>query len=186
MKRVRDFLRGQVVSYATPEFTVRQAAQFMTTKEVGAVPVLEKGRLVGIFTERDLLTRVVAHGLDPATTTVGEVMTKELVVAEADENYEAALEKMKDCNCRHLPVIDQNRLVGIISMRDLLLAQVTVKSSAIRMLDTVIQYKVPMSSGMTIVWKCMICGHHVQADEPPAHCPSCRAPREQFVLVEED
>jgi CBS domain-containing protein len=186
MKRVRDFLRGQVVSYATPDLTVRQAAQFMTTKEVGAVPVLEKGRLVGIFTERDLLTRVVAHGLDPATTTVGEVMTKELVVAEADENYETALEKMKDCNCRHLPVVDQDRLVGIISSRDLLLAQVTVKSSAIRMLDTVIQYKAPVSSGMAIVWKCMTCGHHVQGDQPPAHCPSCRASREQFVLVEED
>lgn len=186
MKRVRDFLRGEAVSYATPDLTVRQAAQYMTTKEVGAVPVLEKGRLVGIFTERDLLTRVVAYGLDPATTSVGEVMTKELVVAEADENYEAAVEKMKDCNCRHLPVVDQDRLVGIISMRDLLLAEITVKSSAIRMLDTVIQYKAPVSSGMAIVWKCLECGHHVQGDQPPAHCPSCRAPREQFVLVEED
>ncbi len=186
MKRVRDFLRGEEVFYAAPDLTVRQAAQYMTTKEVGAVPVLERGRLVGIFTERDLLTRVVAHGLDPATTRVGEVMTKELVVAEADEDYEAALEKMKDCNCRHLPVVEQHRLLGVVSMRDLLLAEITVKSSAIRMLDTVIQYKSPVSSGMAIVWKCMSCGHHAPGDQPPAHCPSCRAPREQFVLVEED
>ncbi len=186
MKRVKDFLRGEGVYYTAPDLTVRQAAQYMTTKEVGAVPVLEKGRLVGIFTERDLLTRVVAHGLDPATTRVGEVMTKELVVAEADENYEAALEKMKDCNCRHLPVVDQDRLLGVVSMRDLLLAEITVKSSAIRMLDTMIQYKSPVSSGMAIVWKCMSCGHHAPGDQPPAHCPSCRAPREQFVLVEED
>jgi len=186
MKRVKDFLRGETVSYATPDLTVRQAAQYMSSREVGAVPVLEMGRLVGIFTERDLLTRVVAHGLDPATTSVGEVMTKELVVAEADEDYEAALEKMKDCNCRHLPVVDEDRLVGIISMRDLLLAEITVKSSAIRMLDSVIQYKSPVSSGMAIVWKCMGCGHHVQGDSPPAQCPGCRAPREQFVLVEED
>ena len=186
MKRVRDFLRGEGVFYAAPDLTVRQAAQYMTTKEVGAVPVLEKGRLVGIFTERDLLTRVVAYGLDPATTRVGEVMTKELVVAEADEDYEAALEKMKDCNCRHLPVVDQHRLLGVVSMRDLLLAEITVKSSAIRMLDTMIQYKSPVSSGMAIVWKCMSCGHHAPGDQPPANCPSCRAPREQFVLVEED
>lgn len=186
MKRVRDFLRGEGVFYSAPDLTVRQAAQYMTTKGVGALPVLEKGRLVGIFTERDLLTRVVAHGLDPATTTVAEVMTKELVVADADEHYEAALEKMKDCNCRHLPIIDEDRLLGVVSMRDLLLAEITVKSSAIRMLDTLIQYKAPVSSGMAIVWKCMSCGHHVQRDQPPARCPSCRGPREQFVLVEED
>ena len=186
MKQVRDFLRGGEVFYATPDLTVRQAAQYMTTKEVGAVPVLEKGRLVGIFTERDLLTRVVAHGLDPATMSVGEVMTKELVVAKADDDYEAALEKMKDCNCRHLPVVDQDRLVGVVSMRDLLLAEITVKTGAIRMLDTVIQYKSPVSSRMAIVWKCLGCGHHVQGDQPPARCPGCRVSREQFVLVEED
>ncbi len=186
MKLVRDFLRGEEVYYTAPDLTVRQAAQYMTTKGVGAVPVLEKGRLVGIFTERDLLTRVVAHGMDPATTRVGEVMTKELVVAEADENYEAALVKMKDCNCRHLPVVDRDRLLGVVSMRNLLLAEITVKSSAIRMLDTVIQYKAPVSSGMAIVWKCMTCGHHIPGDQPPPHCPSCRAPKEQFVLVEED
>ena len=148
--------------------------------------LFRSGRLVGIFTERDLLTRVVAYGLDPATTSVGEVMTKELVVADVDDHYEAALEKMKDCNCRHLPVVENDRLVGVVSMRDLLLAEITVKNSAIRMLDTVIQYKTPVSSGMAIVWKCLSCGHHVQGDQPPARCPSCRAPREQFVLVEED
>jgi len=186
MKRVRDFLRGEEVFYATPDLTVRQAAQYMSTKEIGAVPVLEKGRLVGIFTERDLLTRVVAYGLDPATTSVGEVMTKELVVADAGDHYEVALEKMKDCNCRHLPVVEKDRLVGVVSMRDLLLAETTVKSSAIRMLDSVIQYKSPVSSGMAIVWKCLSCGHHVQGDQPPAHCPACRVSREQFVLVEED
>ena len=186
MKRVRNFLRGEEVFYTAPDLTVRQAAQYMTTRGVGAVPVLEKGRLVGIFTERDVLTRVVAYGLDPATTTVAEVMTKELVVADADEDYEAALEKMKDCNCRHLPVVDQDRLMGVVSMRDLLLAEITVKSSAIRMLDSLIKYKAPVSSGMAIVWKCLNCGHHAQGDQPPTHCPGCRVPREQFVLVEED
>ncbi|MGH7411329.1 MAG: CBS domain-containing protein [Candidatus Methylomirabilis sp.] len=186
MKQVRDFLQGEEVFYVSPALTVRQAAQYMSTKGIGAVPVLEKGRLVGIFTERDLLTRVVAYGLDPATTLVEEVMTKELVVADADDHYEAALEKMKDCNCRHLPVVEKDRLVGVVSMRDLLLAEITVKSSAIRMLDSVIQYKSPVSSGMAIVWKCLSCGHHVQGDQPPAHCPACRASREQFVLIEED
>jgi CBS domain-containing protein len=186
MKRVKDFIRGKQVFYSAPDLTIRQAAQYMSTREIGAVPVLEKGRLVGIFSERDLLSKVVAHGLDPATTTVGEVMTKELVVADADETYEAALQKMKDCNCRHLPVVDRDRLVGVVSMRDLLLAEITVKAGAMRMLDTVIKYKAPVSSGMAIVWKCLNCGHHVQGDQPPASCPSCRVSREQFVLVEED
>jgi CBS domain-containing protein len=185
-KRVRDFVRGQGIFYATPDLTVRQAAQYMTAKEIGALPVLENGRLVGIFTERDLTTRVVAVGLDPATTTVGEVMTRELVVAEADEDYQTALERMKDCNCRHLPVVERDRLVGVVSMRDLLLAEITVTSSAIRLLDSVIQYRAPVSSGMAIVWKCLNCGHHAPGDQPPATCPDCQAPREQFVLVEED
>jgi rubrerythrin len=113
-------------------------------------------------------------------------MTKELVLAEADEHYEVALQRMKDCNCRHLPVVENDRLVGVVSLRDLLLAEITVKSSAIRMLDTMIQYKAPVSSGMAIVWKCLNCGHHVQGAQPPSQCPSCRVTREQFVLVEED
>lgn len=186
MKRIKNFLRGKEVFYVAPDLTVRQAAQYMTTKGVGAVPVLKKGRLVGMFSERDLLTKVVAYGLDPATTTVEEAMTKELVVAEAAEDYDTALEKMKDGNCRHLPVVDQDRLLGVVSMRDLLLIDITVKTSAIRMLDSLIKFKSAVSSGMAIVWKCLNCGHHAQGEQPPAHCPACRVSREQFVLVEED
>ncbi|MGH7376943.1 MAG: CBS domain-containing protein, partial [Candidatus Methylomirabilales bacterium] len=94
----------------------------------------------GIFSERDLMSRVVARGLDPKTTPIGQVMTKEILVGEADEAVETALAKMKQKNIRHLPVIDGNQLIGMASLPDLLLLEVTLKDEEIRLLNAYIHY----------------------------------------------
>ena len=81
---------------------------------------LDSGRLVGIFSERDVMRRVVAAGLNPEKTTVANVMTKDLVVGKPTDDINAALQKMHALGCRHLPVVDSGNLVGMVSLRDLL------------------------------------------------------------------
>ena len=99
--------------------TVRQAAELMAERRVGAILVTNSGRLEGIFTERDLAIRVVAKGRDPSTTKLGDVMTKNPDVLAPDDPADSALERMRAGDYRHLPVVDGHRLVGIVSIRDL-------------------------------------------------------------------
>jgi len=94
--------------------------RIMTTRNVGIVSVLDGDRLVGVFSERDVVQRVVDHGLDPVRTPVGSVMTTELIVAEADEDYQSAMRKMDQANIRHLPVVSEGRLLSMLSIRDLM------------------------------------------------------------------
>ncbi|MGQ0664405.1 MAG: CBS domain-containing protein [Pseudomonadota bacterium] len=101
------------------EATVREAATLMDRRRVGAVLVVEGGRLIGIFTERDAITRVVAAGRDPDRTRLREVMTADPDTVSADDPASHALRMMSDRGYRHLPVVAGERLVGIVSVRDL-------------------------------------------------------------------
>jgi len=92
----------------------------MSEHGVGAIPILEGETLVGIFSERDLMTRVVVRGRDPAATRVEKVMTREVVTATFSESTRHCEEKMRRAGCRHLPVLAEGRLLAMLSMRDLL------------------------------------------------------------------
>ena len=120
--------------------SVRDAARAMTEHHIGAVPVVDSGRVVGIFSERDVMGRVVAAGLDPQQTTVDEVMSTELVVADIAEGYEACLARMQQARVRHLIVLDSGRLAGILSLRDLLAADIDEKEEAITLLNAYLHY----------------------------------------------
>jgi CBS domain-containing protein len=115
--------------------TVQAAAEFMAENNIGAVPVMDGSRLVGIFSERDVINRVIAKKLAPAAVRVRDVMTKTIVVAESDETHEDCLRKMKQANCRHLPVVEGENLLGVISLRDLLQVEITEKDDEIEFLN---------------------------------------------------
>lgn len=120
------------------ETTVLEAARLMSKMRIGAVAVVEQDRLCGIFTERDLLTRVVAEGKDPRTTRVGEVMTADAETAYDDMSFGDALRVMVDRHIRHLPVIDNERRVrGMLSVRNVLQHRVEDLSNQ---LDSVMNY----------------------------------------------
>jgi CBS domain-containing protein len=114
--------------------TVQAAAEYMARNNIGAVPVMEGTRLVGIFSERDVINRVVAKNLSPTLTKVSDVMTTNIIVADVDETHDDCLKKMKQANCRHLPVVDGQTLVGMISLRDLLDVDIHEKDDAIHFL----------------------------------------------------
>ena len=118
-----DLLKIASVPAATvsPESTVYDAVKLMNEQRVGAVAVADGGLLAGIFTERDLMIRVVLDGRDPKKTSVGEVMTPECISAKKDMSMGEALLIMTDKHFRHLPVVDEdNKVLGLLSIRNLL------------------------------------------------------------------
>ena len=120
MKHISEIIEGRPLYHAESAETVRQVARRMTDWNVGAIAVVDGDKLVGVFSERDIMARVVAAGLDPDGTTVANVMTRDLIVGDPAEDVPAALQKMHSVNCRHLPVVKSGHLVGMISLRDLL------------------------------------------------------------------
>lgn len=115
--KVRDLVEPRKLVMATPEVSVAKAARMMKKSKVGAVMVVEKGRLVGIFTERDAVYRVMALGLEPDKTLLGEVMTREPKTVEPNQPFGYALLLMHENGFRHAPVIEDGRPVGVVSAR---------------------------------------------------------------------
>ncbi len=142
-QKVGDILKGKELTVVRREQSVWDVARLMVTKNIGAVPVLDGDRLVGIFSERDLMTRVIVAGKYPQRTPVGEVMTRELVVAEAGESVESCLQKMQQINARHLPVVSGDKLIGMVSIRDLLQVGLEAKDDEIKHLTAYIHYIPP-------------------------------------------
>lgn len=120
MKQIAELIEGQILTVLDSDENVRAAARRMVERNIGAAAVVDEGKLSGIFSERDLMVRVVAQGLDPETTAVGDVMTRELVVIEPRADIDTALERMHSIGSRHLPVVEDGKLVGMLSIRDLL------------------------------------------------------------------
>jgi len=114
-----DVIKNQQLVCLSAETTVRAAAVLMAERRIAAILVTEGRRLTGIFTERDLTVRVVAAGLNPATTTLAEVMTRDPDTLGPDARAGEALDLMERHRYRHLPVVSGEEVVGIISIRDL-------------------------------------------------------------------
>jgi CBS domain-containing protein len=122
---VNDLLRSVLADKGHEVFTVPvgatalAAVEAMNVHRVGAVLIESDGETVGIFTERDVLTRVVARRRDPASTPVSEVMTREVAAVGPTVSVRDAMAIMTERRCRHLPVVDGGRLIGLISAGDL-------------------------------------------------------------------
>ena len=142
MKKLRDIMREGFLFAVRKDATVAEAARTMTEKNVGIVVVLENERLIGVFSERDAVQRVIDKGLDPATTAVGEVMTTDLVVADEDDDYQTAMRTMDRANIRHLPVVRKTQVVSMLSVRDLMRIDMQRMDAELRFLSEYL-YTVP-------------------------------------------
>ena len=117
--RISELMSSRVVSIE-PDATVSAAARLLRQANVGALPVCDmRRRLRGIVTDRDIVTRCVALGSDPEATPVREIMSRGIVTCAPDEPAQAAVSRMKTDQVRRLPVIDEGKLVGIVSLCDL-------------------------------------------------------------------
>jgi CBS domain-containing protein len=137
MPNVRELLakKGTVVVAVTPKNTVLHAAHLMNEKGIGGVVVLDDSRLAGIFTERDIMRRVVAAQRDPAATLVGDVMTSECLTISADLEISACRAMMSTRRIRHLPVMHDGGLVGMVTSGDILAFEVAAAEAQIEQLE---------------------------------------------------
>ena len=141
MKQIAELIEGRPLFHAESNENVREVARQMSERNIGAIAVLDSGRLVGVFSERDIMTRVVVPGLDADATLVSDVMTREIVVADPSEDVNDALQKMHSLGCRHLPVVEDGKnLVGMISLRDLLQVEGEVSRQRASFLSELVTY----------------------------------------------
>ena len=119
-RSVATLIAGQKILTVPKETTVRRAAMLMAVKRVGAIAVMRDGVLLGIFTERDALFRVLADGRDPVTTKLADVMTAKPHAIGPDRSFGYALHLMYEGGFRHVPVVENGRPIGMVSARDAL------------------------------------------------------------------
>jgi CBS domain-containing protein len=132
---IRDVIRDREPYSLRASASVLDAAQFMAQRKIGAVCVLdEEGKLIGVFSERDLLNRVVVPRTDPSTLKLGQVTSPLRAVINCDETPRQALERMEKIGSRHLPVVDGEKWVGMLSIRDLLRVELSEQGDELRLL----------------------------------------------------
>jgi len=124
MASVYELVKDRRIYFIEADRSVLEAARFMMEHNIGALPVLRDGDLIGMFSERDVMTRVVAGGRSPGTTKVFEVMTPNPRAVSPEETIENCLFIMREFGFRHIPIVEDRKLRGMISVRDLLLRDV--------------------------------------------------------------
>jgi len=132
---IRDVIQDREPYSLRASASVLEAAEFMAERKIGAVCVLnEEGKLIGVFSERDLLSRVVVLRRDAAAIRLGEVISELRAVIRCDETPHQALERMEKIGSRHLPVVDGEKFVGMLSIRDLLRVQLSEQGDELKLL----------------------------------------------------
>ena len=141
MVTIEKVVCGREPYFVRDTASALEAAEFMASRQVGAVCVLdENDRLCGIFSERDLLNRVVVKRLDPAKVTMRDVMSEVRAVIQCNETPHDALERMERVGSRHLPVVDGDRWVGMLSMRDIMRVELSEQGAEIQLLHEYISH----------------------------------------------
>jgi CBS domain-containing protein len=153
MANVRDMLRtkGHDIWSVTPETTVYDALKLMAKKNVGAVLVMAAENLVGILSERDYARKVVLQGRTAIDTPAGEIMTDRVICVNPEESAEECMALMTDKKVRHLPVLENDQLIGVISIGDVVKAIIPEQEFIIEQLEHYIRgtpYRPPESEGL--------------------------------------
>lgn len=141
MHKVSDILKrkGNRVTTVTPETTVITALKIMSEQNIGSVVIMENDTFLGIMTERDYSRKVILMGRHSSETPVREIMTTDFPVIEQSDTVDACMQLMSDKHIRYLPVIENSRLVGIISINDVVTETISTQQETISHLHSYIQ-----------------------------------------------
>jgi CBS domain-containing protein len=129
MSPIYDLVKNRPVYSIEADRSVLEGARFMMEHRIGALPVMRNGELAGIFSERDIMNRVVAAGRLPGSTRISEVMTANPKAVSIEETIENCLYLMREFGFRHLPIVDGKGLKGLVSSRDILLQYIAQKEA---------------------------------------------------------
>lgn len=141
MENIKEMLAQRELYTVNKETTIKDVVFYMAEKGVGLVPVMDEGKLVGVFSERDLVKRVIAQNKNLVETKVEDVMSTKLIVADINEANESVLAKMKEANTRHILIIENEKLVGVLAMRDLLELDLSACKMTVEVLNNYIYSK---------------------------------------------
>ena len=141
MENIKELLTNREVYTVKKGTNIKDAINYMAEKRVGLVPVMDDGKLVGVFSERDLVQRVISKNKSLEETKVEDVMSTKLLIAETHEPNESVLAKMKEANTRHILIIENEKLIGVLSMRDLLELDLSVCKTTVEVLNNYIYSK---------------------------------------------
>jgi CBS domain-containing protein len=141
MTTIRNVVCNREPYFVRDTATAADAARFMADRNIGAVCVLDsEDRLVGIFSERDLLKRVVVAGANPNAVSIREVMSEPRAVIECDDTPHEALERMEKVGSRHLPVMEGEKFIGMLSMRDIMRVEISEQGAELQLLHEYISH----------------------------------------------
>ena len=132
MSLIRDIVKDRPIYSIDADRSVLEASRYMMEHSIGALPVMRDGELVGMFSERDVMNRVVAAGRTPGTTQISEVMTANPKSVNIDETVENCMFLMREFGFRHLPITDDKELKGVVSLRDIMLRHVAEQERQLR------------------------------------------------------
>lgn len=141
MESIKDILKGREVFTIQSGSSIKDAVNYMASKGVGLVPVMKDEKLIGVFSERDLVKRVIAKDKDLFLTLVNDVMSTNLIIGKIDEPNESVLAKMKEAKTRHILIVDSEKLVGVLSLRDLLEIDLNQCKTTVEVLNNYIYSK---------------------------------------------
>jgi len=128
-------VQNQQVHSIGPDRTVLEALQIMAEKNVGALPVIEDGQVVGVFSERDYARKMVLKGRSSVGTTVRTIMSTPVITADSQQSIDRCMAVMTDSHLRHLPVLDNGELIGLLSIGDLVKESLVEQADLIRQLE---------------------------------------------------
>ena len=137
MHTVKELLRekGNQIWTIAPQATVYEALELMASKNIGSLVVIEQERVAGMFTERDYARKVVLKGRSSRSTTVGELMTTDVLYVSPDDTIENCMALMTDKRLRHLPVMEHGKLAGVVSIGDIVKVVISEREFTIRELE---------------------------------------------------
>lgn len=140
MKTVKQVLEGKgaVIHSVAPDASVLDAIKLMAEKAVGALVVLDKGRLAGVISERDYARKIILHGRSSNDTAVREIMTEKVITVRSDQTVDDCMALMTQHRFRHLPVVDAGKLAGVLSIGDLVKEVIADREETIKQLESYI------------------------------------------------
>ena len=160
------------------ETTLKKCAEIMTDKHVGSLLVEEKGKVIGIVTEQDMVRKGMAKLLDPSKTHVKKIMETEILTTTANKDIYDALKIMRDHNVRHLPVVDKGNFVGFLTIKDILKIEPQLFEIIVEKFELREEARKPVFGGDENEGICEICGnyssHLEEADDGSKVCSQCK------------
>ena len=141
MENIKSILAQRELYTVSKGTTIKNVVFYMAEKGVGLVPIMDSGKLIGVFSERDLVKRVIAQNKSLDETKVEDVMSTKLIIADVDEANESVLAKMKEANTRHILIIEDEKLIGVLAMRDLLELDLSACKMTVEVLNNYIYSK---------------------------------------------